>query len=437
MPGSGPAGRYDIGAYPADLSAIFAGLRQAENGLHVFRKKIEDGADATLLFWGDSTISGTARWGRKAALALVTEFPTHSVVIHAFGSADYDAAETLATGSTSATIHVWVFGVSGAVPQYGMGAFYYRALASIQPDAMILAHGINMKTYGSYIQGAYVSAIEQFRLATPSTPILAFTQHPNRDDTTHEASRNVLKLLGGLLNIFISDTVYQQFLDDGKPAGYYVDAVHQSDEVGNQLYVDEFLRLLRSAAPVHGRIHPSRFSIPARAQNLLANGNFATWATSPGVPDDWTGSGSIVCTKELTDKADSAAPWSVRMTGSGSGQTYITQSVGGNNLSYIKGKPVTLAMRMKKDTAGNSTIGRMELRVTNPGAGTVTYASNSYVTQQGGFAWWVLSNILVPADATNLAVRIYHDTNTTPDATYGCWLDQVGIYPGALPFGAR
>ena len=171
-------------------------------------------------------------------------------------------------------------------------------------------------------------------------------------------------------------------------------------------------------------------------QNLLINGGLSTWSNTAVAPDSWTSGGTITFTKDTSDYADEAQPYSVSMVGSGSGQTYITQSVGGTKLATLKGKPVTLAARLKKDTAGAANLGRIAIHWTCTATGAQSFTKPGNLIQQGDYVWNLLT-ITTCTDLTFLAVRIYQDSATTPDATHSVKVDQVSLVPGTLPMAAR
>lgn len=417
-----------------------ANIFSARNGLQLVRKKLAAGQSATVQFWGDSTITGTSSPRRYAAqwadsLAAGGRVPaTHGVQLIVWTGSFYAAPAVLRTGTTAAMLTIYVAGVSGSIPRYFMGGYFFKGLASIAADALILAHGINLKAYGSAIAGEYVAAIEQFRSANPNSPILATTQHPNRDDTTVEAARAVLLSYADILGVTVNDEVFQAYLAAGKPTSWYGagDPIHESEDIGCAVYVAMLNRVWDASAPISVAPQYSRFSTPGNQQQLLLNGDFATWTTAPGVPDDWTGSGTITCARDTSVYADPRKRYSVRMTSAGASQTFISQQVNGLIATQLAGLPVTLAARMKKDTAGNATLGRIELAYT--GGST---ASVGNVIQQDGFAWSVLSGIVLPSNNTALTVRVYADQTAPPDGTYGIWLDQVSLVPGSMPFAAR
>lgn len=396
------------------------------------------GLDATLMIWSDSTGNSrdnTGRWPQRFAERVAQEYPTHSVYLRNWNTQNtnaWDAAVTIQTGSTSTSLVIWNFAVTGAVPHYGMGSSWMLALGIHQPDGLILNHGINLfsgwnsDSVGATVRGALYAAIQQFLAAFPNCPVSGVVQNPNRDSTALNDMPVFWKQVAARLGIGLVTEVYDTFISAGKPSGYYADAVHPSEPTGNQIYSDAIWAHWVAASTANVRERAP--ALLTRGYNLLDNGGFRTWTDTGVAPDSWTSSGTITFTKDTGNYADPDFGYSVKMVGSGAAATYIKQTLNSTKRGYCAGKKVSFAVRKKVGTSGNSTVGQCILFVTSPtvnGGVAVQYALPTYVTRQGDFAWWALQGIPIPDDVSVLEVRLYQDTASTPDSSNAAWFDQA------------
>jgi len=410
----------------------------SHNGFSIVKTKMNAGQSAVLIIWSDSTGNcrdNAGRWPERFADQVAAAYPTHSVYLRNWNTTDtnsWDAATTVSTGSTSATLTIWNFAVTGSVPHYGMGSSWLVALGTYHPDGMILNHGINLfsgwnsDSSGVMVRGALYAAIQQFCARYPNCPVSGIVQNPNRDATTLNNLPVFWKQVAANLGIGLVTDVYDQFIAAGKPSGYYDDAVHPSNPTGNLIYSDAIWDhwLAASTSNVRGR-NPTLLT---RGYNLLDNGGFRTWTDTGVAPDSWTSSGTITFTRDTSVYADPDFGYSVKMAGSGSGATYIRQTFNSTKRGYCAGKKASFAVRKRVGVSGNSTVGQCLLFITSPtinGGSAVQYNTTAYVTRQGDFAWWSLQGIDIPADVSWIEVRLYQDTNSTPDTTNAAWYDQA------------
>jgi len=432
----------DQGAeFRAKLNSNFTRLTQ-DNPFNPVLKKIAAGQDALIQVWGDSTTirSPTRRYVAQWATELDASARlaiTHGIRIYEWSSSQYVLAETIRTGTSGKWLDIYLASVSGSIPRYFMGGFFYRALAVPAADMVFLGHGINIKAFVN-IEGEYVTAIEQYRTLRPEVPFLATTQHPLQADTSGETSwRPALLGYAEKLGISVDDTVYQLYLDAGKPNSYYNgDGIHESTDIGCALYVTMLNQWWDAAYPAFSKSSVPRLLTPAANQQLIVNGDFASWTDTATAPDGWSSTGPITFSKDTSIYADPRKPFSARMTVTG-GTGMITHQVSASKVGYAGRGPLSLVARMRKDTDGNGTIGRLGLAWVSASEGSGFLNSTGNQVQQDDFSWVGLIGVDLPDDLTLLTVRVYIDSSAIPVAGKGIWLDQVSLVNGWLPFAYR
>jgi hypothetical protein len=317
-----------------------------------------------------------------------------------------------------------------------MGGTFALALGSIPADGLIINHGINWfpgwdtaGASGAAVRGAAYAALQQFLSWHPDCPITAIVQNPNRDTTALDNMPIYWKQVKAALGISLITAVYDEFIAAGKASGLYADDVHPSNPTGNLIYSDSVWDEYLSAGM--SNLRGRACTLLTKGRNLLLNGGFTTWTNTAVAPDSWTSGGTITFTRDTTVYADAQFGYSVKMAGSGSGQTYIRQEItAAAELAKIAGKKLTLAVRKKVGTAGNTTVGRFQVVVFYGASSSTTYSSISYVLRQDDFAWWALQGIVVPTDVTSVRINLFQDSNSTPDASNAAWYDQVSLAIG-------
>lgn len=441
----------------APLDAVGFGIGFNQNWLGIVKRKLAAGQSAVVQIWGDSTTRNGAipsdgtpnRYPSLWAADLVSSGRLDAAVgnsncgvrVFAFNSLSgqtYQLAATVRASASGQWLDFYVASVSGSIARYFQHAFFFRALAAVPADALMIGHGINMASFTN-IEGEMIAAIEQYRSVNSRCPILWNTQHPLQANTNGETSwRPALLANAAAWGIAADDTVYQAFLSAGKPDGLYNgDGIHQSTTSGNALYVAMLNQWWDRAVPGVGMVRASALAIPS-AQQLLTNGDFATWTNTSAAPDGWTSSGTVTFSRDTTNFASPRKPFSARMVASGAAQTWIDQVVNASAFrQYMLGiTPIVAAARVWRDTGGTSTfLGRLAIRCTAASLGGTINAviNDSNIVQTNGFGWVVTKPFLVPADATALSVRLFVDSSTTPDATKGINVDQISCVPGLMP----
>lgn len=432
-------------------SSSSAQAYQPQTGFSLFKAKIEKGQNANILIWSDSTGNSrdnTGRWPGRFAAQLAARYPTHSVYLRYWdttGGTDYDSAVTVSTGSTSASVTIWCFAVSGSVLQYGMGSKWVNGFLHTYPDGLIINHGINYfpgydagGTNGSLALGAMQAGIEQFKKTFPLVPISVTVQLPNRDTTALDNMQEYWKRTASQYSVPYID-VYSEYITRGKASALYnADGIHPSEPEGNILWADTIWRHFLDSPPPLPQGPNNGLWFPSPDRNLLVNGDFRTWANTATAPDSWTVSGTVVFTKD-TDTPDPSQGYSVKMQGSGAAQAYINQSLPSNVRAYALGKYLTLYVRSKMGVAGATTVGRYSVIVSGGSGITISSPTgSSFVPYRDGWNVGVISGIPIPASGvTGIQVRLYADSATVPDTTNPVWWDQVWLGVGTQPYAAR
>lgn len=431
--------------------AAGVGIGFAANWLASVKRKLAAGQSAAILVWGDSTTrnsvpaDGTprrypAQWA-DSLIAFGRLPATHGVRIYVYDSLatqKYVLAETLRDPGNGLWLDIYQASVSGSIPRYFMHAYFLRALAAVPADALFIGHGINMASFTN-IAGEMLAAIEQFRTVHPMTPILWTTQHPLQANTNGETSwRPALLRNAAAWGIAVDDTVYQAYLDAGKPNSLYNgDGIHESTGTGCALYVDMLNKWWDASSPGVGIARPPSLLLPAD-QQLIVNGDFQTWTNTGAAPDGWTvgGAGTVAISKDTTYYANPRKPFSCKMIGSGAAESYIEQQVPAALRNYLLGRWVTGAARVWRDKGGSSNfLGRLCLVVTAASIGGTKNVkiADANITQTDGFGWTVLEPYQIPDDATIVRLRMFADSSGAPDATKACYVDQVSLVPGVMP----
>ena len=371
-----------------------------QNGFSAFRAKIEAGQSARLLVWSDSTgnvIDHPDRWPARFATFVADRYKTHSVDLYLWDKAagHYLPPRNIAKGSTGATVAIYDFAVSGAVPQLGLGAWFEPAVA-VDPDGLILNHGINLLTAWDAtgqrfptIRGALAAAIGQFRLRYPDVPVSMIQQNPNRDDDHLVGLPSTISDAAATAGAGIID-VYSRFAERAKDPSLYIDAIHPGPD-GNAIYEkaieDHFLaaRTDRIAAPT-----------PFDFGNIVVNSDFSTW-TDPAHPDGWTVVGDVAATHDGD---------ALRLEGGGQ-HAFLEQQLDVQRLrNLVPGASLCVE---KKSTATSRTEAGATLAIVTA-TGTQYFNTPGFSEHQDGFAWWCISGIDAKS-AKSASLRLFPDNN--------------------------
>lgn len=452
---------YDIDAQQLALKALASTNRKNCDALSTIKYLLSQGLDANLSIWTDSigneSGNGTTtlrEWPYLLADRFAATYPGYKVQVFLFDATTTNLYPPLplvisnGTGSTPPVLTIWNCAIAGSPTMFILGGRWQAAMASLSIDAAIISHGQNHVGTGvpdieAMARGEFIAAIEQFKLFKPGVPIDAILENPRRDDDLMAPIVRAWRKIAQYRDLGLID-VYAAFMAAGRPPSLYQstgntfnDNVHPG-QAGSNLYRDTIWTAFQAADMRTAAPRPSLFLPSPGDANLLVNGGFSQWTTSPGAPDGWTtgGAGSLAVTKDGGIYADGRQPWSVKLLGTG-GPTYILQAIGSSQRQKLFGQRVTFAFRRSAGAVANTTLGTGQLNIVAhslPG-GAQSYPTRTFVSG-GGWTWQAISGVYIPTDCTSLAVVLYHDTAASPDGN-PIYIDQVSLSAGYLPVAAR
>lgn len=441
MAGSGPAGRYDVGLYPADLAAMGAALGLSRNGFSAAKRRADLGLSVDIGTDTDSTGDGAAsprEWPYQLADRFALRYPTAKVQVRSGSSTPTQfgavSPTVIQAGSTSQTITIWNFAVAGTTTHYGLAAYFNAILRVPTMDCMIISHGLNHaggSPTAAILQGDFMAAVQQYRLYHPETPMVLIRQNPFQDSALMDPVVAAISEVGARCDVSVID-VHARFVAQGKPTSLYNgDNTHPS-QAGCDLYLDEIGIHWDSAAPLPAIPAPSSLAvIRPRSVNLLLNGGFETWTTNPGVPDSWTagGAGTLTAQKNASIVRRKDQGYSCELSCT-TNQAWIQQDA--TLGAVLRGVPLTMTALVYRDPTGTSGRGRIEL-LAQAASGNIDSGLSKSIAPGSQDGWQVicLSGLIVPTDANYIRAYVYADSGT-PGATK-CYIDQVTLVPGYLP----
>lgn len=425
----------------AAFAAMGAAVGASRNGFSAAKYRAERGLSVDIGVWSDSTADGASNpreWPYLLADYLAALYPTAKVQVRSGSSTPTQfgavAPTVIQAGSTSQTITIWNFAVSGTTTHYGLAAYFNAMLRVPTMDCMILSHGLNHaggSPTASILRGDFMAAVEQYRLYHPETPMVLIRQNPFQDNTTMDNVVAAITDVGNRRDVSVID-VHARFVALGKPTSLYNgDNTHPS-ATGCALYLDELTIHWVSAAPLPAIPAPSSLAvIRPRSVNLLLNGGFETWTTDPGVPDNWTagGAGTLTAQKNASIVRRKDQGYSCELSCT-TNQAWIQQDAALG--AVLRGVPLTMTALVYRDPTGTSGRGRIEL-LAQAASGNIDSGLSKSIAPGSQDGWQVLclSGLMVPTDANYIRSYVYADSGT-PGATK-CYIDQVTLVPGYLP----
>lgn len=381
-------------------------------------KILANAADVTILFIGDSTGDASHEWPYRFAQWLGAEHPTHTVQWHQHNGTAYAAPVSLSAGSGARTIHVYNASVGGYHISRWMTHRYASAIGALTPDLIITNDGVNPSTSSvDDVRRLYLGAFQQILLEKPGTPIAVALQHPFRDDDGMDSVIEALRQVAGNYPGMTLIDGHARFVEAGKPAAWYENNTHPN-AIGSGIILDELLRHWRAA-----RDRPPITAFDSwwadRADfNLIPNGDFA--AFDGVLPDYWHGNGADV-SKETT-LVYPGKPHSVAVTGTNRTLRYRVE---GEPLRALRGKRVTLAVRVYSPTGVHDTVGKFWCEVDGAVAGGFSVNTGP---EGAGWQWQVIDGIRLPPAATLFEVVLASTGTGLAGGT--AYFDEVILYQG-------
>jgi hypothetical protein len=421
---------------PSQAAQVLSSIAPASGHAQKLLNKLRWGGEAVLLVVGDSTGNGSDEWVRLFANWIAGEYPAVTVTYRVWGTTDYGSATTVQTGTGTQTLAIYNCSVSGVRPDYALGSLYAAAIQNVPAvDLMIVNHGHNIFSGETQDQMSmhWLELTEPFLLDHPGSGVILIAQNPHKvtpEMTKALSVRDVCAWRG-----FGFADVWSLFMERGNASSLYVngDNIHPSyglgsdaDPTGTRLFLQAVQRHF-VGAPVAPQTAVSLLS-QAYGPNLLVNGTFSDYPTSPGAPTGWTLT-NATATKDTTIKFG-VNGYSVKLVGSGSGQPYMQQDLAAGPRDAHLGKNLILAVAMYAAADQDNNTARPALLSTSNG-------SNNYVTTAGGRGgwWWKFLPAKIGAGDTYIRARLFANTGSgsTGEAYIGAAVLRVGKVPSCAP----
>lgn len=411
----------DLREIPAG-DTITSGPSAEGAGAAVFLARLT--ADLDNVSWlvvGDSTGDSTDEWVYLTATALATQYPSYTVTYHRWdptGGVAYDTGTagtptTIQTGTGANTLHIWNCSVGGQGTTYVRGSRWATAVLATAPDYITVNYGHNEGTAaaGGTTDGwrsMMLALTESLTEALPLAALAIVLQNPRGDGVPDPQRRaRAYREIAALRGYGVIDA-QSVFLAQPSLTGLIQGDNMHPTTTGSQLWAAEVVRALGYSREARARYQgPSLLTTPAR--NLIANGDFALFATPPTLTS-WT---AVNCSPSKDTRSgwvETANGWSVRLQASSAAQTYITQDIPTGLLDAVKGKYVTLTARLRVPSGQTATAGRVQI---TDSAGNLS--SQSGADLRDGFHWITVSR-RVDAAATFVRARVYADTAASSGA---------------------
>jgi hypothetical protein len=308
------------------------------------------------------------------------------------------------------------------------------------PDVLVINTGHNEnQLVGKDFEMRYQSVITTARRLMPRAELVLCTQNPQVSPATNAGSyqaqrRASMHWLASVYGCNILDA-YQAFMDTGAPSSYInSDGVHPSQSGtynGSQLWANCALKAFGTLKGINPVVQP-RTVFSTSEKNLLANPDFSTYTTSPGVPDSWTGN-NATCSKDTTNREPTYL-WGCKIvptaTTSGAGAVYLEQVITPALAADIRSRWVTAFMRVW--IPNGQGVNNAILKIQDGSTSTNTqWLSNPNL---GSSHWFdVVCRHFVSSSASGITVRFHGDFATTPSSSSNITIQKASLGLGLLP----
>ncbi|GGF88415.1 SGNH/GDSL hydrolase family protein [Paenibacillus abyssi] len=391
-------------------------------------------SDAAITVIGDSTGNAPDEWVYLTAQNLAAMFPAYTVRISTWNATtgtEYNAAETLQTGTGPYTLRIWNCSVPGEIPGYVQGFRWQAAVVATAPDLIFISHGHNLgdPTPATYLESTgrntYLSLTEELTLQFPLAGLVLIAQNPTTlsgRETWQAIKANVIESVASMRSYGFID-VHQAFVDTMNVPAYLSDGIHPNT-AGSKLWASLVTKVLIDSDNARARTGMS--SLLLFGKNYLSNPEFSSWAATD--PDSWVPNASAATSKDTTTFETGAQGCKVTSNAtSGTAQIEQTINLATAGLLHLRGKTVTLAVRVFVP-AGNTATVRIAIVDSTGGAN----ARNMDVpgTTRGRYIW-LFSTRVVDSAATTIFARLMARTSGTAivEATF----DRAYLVQGVLP----
>ncbi len=421
------------GDEPIDVTVNLPPQSAAYTLLSKMRAGLEDvcvicNSDSTGITSGTDGTTPYNKWIYKLASYLATSYPGYTVLYYDWNlsSNSYNAAVTLQTGTLGKTLYFYNAAAAGTQPFLLMGNYFETAYAPRTADMIIINHGHNNDanaaagTHAGMILGVAYTMLNRH----PAAGVMMVSQNPLRDSNLG-ANRSTGTRQAAIAAGFSLVDAYSLFLNAGKPDNWwaYLTATSAYDTIHPGIIGDQkIFELARDLCT-----WPCSPSTPkdglGNSNNLLSNSQFANMTS--GVPENWTLSG---CTLSQDTVNFETGTYGLKITPDGTGDAKITQALSPALIKQIRGRDVTLAVRvfLPSGVTQNANMGGCAFDgISN---------SRSYGLPSGGrdgFIWKCV-RATVPTAATALGVQLIAGLSGITSAT-NVTFDRAILVVGDIP----
>jgi GDSL-like Lipase/Acylhydrolase family len=392
-------------------------------------------SDVSILVIGDSTGNASNEWVYLTAQNLAKMFPAYTVQISTWNATtgtEYSPASIIQTGTGSYTLKIWNNSVSGEVPGYVQGFRWATAIVPTSPDLIFISHGHNIGDPSSVAfqeqtgRNLYLSLTEELTQQFPNAGIVLIAQNPsfmNGREIWQAVKANIIESVAGMRSYGFID-IHQAFLDTGRPNDYILDGTHPNDE-GSKLWANVVTSALTNTN-LSSATKLNESTLITFGKNYLSNSDFSLWDSAN--PNNWTPNSYVTASKDTTLFETGSYGCKLSAT-STSGTAQLEQGVNLANagITHLKGKVVTLAVRVFVPASNTATV-RIQL-VDNTGSANARGMDVASATRDR-FVWLFASKRL-DENATSIYARLI--PRTTGTATVDATFDRAYLVQGINP----
>ncbi len=418
--------RFPIGGQGSSGAVTPTALLAAQRLLQTIEQGLDD---VSIVVLGDSTAAAATSWPRLICNSIAAAYPSHTVRYRDWGATAYGSTATVATGTGARIVDIYNAAVAATNTFHPIAADFDARIAAVQPTLTFVHHGHNEwagSTFRDVTSAQMITLCESVTEACPTTDLVLIGQNPETNNSNIDRENPLYRQIAAQRGYgFIS--LLEPFRTDPRWAlgtatgGIMTDALHPNS-AGQTLCATVI------SAALLARDKTARWTAPAPStftqvqRNLLVNGDFATYPTSPGVPDGWIAGGTPTITKEVGVVEDATRGWSVRVVGSGSVAGEIYQDI---DITRVRGRVITLVARLYIPTSGVATSSGQVAIEDSTGTNS-TRASGWGV---GGWRWASVTR-RVPISATSCRVHLFGVGTAAAGSAY---FDRAALVFGRFP----
>ena len=360
--------------------------------------------DMVLMLIGDSTGNERGEWFRRVVDQIADDFPTHTVEYQVTDENGYWTAtvDTVQTGTGAFKLRVFNASVAGASSGFWAGKRFKDNVLNniVKPDLILISIGHNEQGNAGAWYGYYITLTENIAWGIPEADIVCIAQNPATANTLQQQRREVYREIATRRGFGFID-VCQAFLDTGNAPGLTLDGVHPNND-GSILWANTVL----SAFDYQGKAQPrTQLASPlfVAGKNLLLNSDFSQQST-PGIPDNWTMSGTMSLDTVNYESFTLAVPATGGGNRTSKARKFYTETSA--ELRQVVPVPkqgcwVTYGVRARVPAGSPLTVGRLSFT-----AGGVSINQDSGRFGSDDFHW-SFHTVYVPNGSDVVTVRLY------------------------------